>query len=933
MSIQRDFLGWDGPFLERAARWLLNHFGATSLGEVTVVTPGSRSGRGLLHHLATQGAGASLAPPQVVTVGRLPELLYEADATLAPADPLLVELVAAEAIRRVSPEARRVLLAKDPDEHDVTRWLATAREWLSIRHELAAANLTAEDVARRCEQELDDRQSPRWRGLAEIDALRRNMLDERGWRDPQDARLEAVARQQCHTAGPVVLCAMLELGEQIKAMLRQLNTPVIALIHAPAGEAEMFDDLGCLREEAWSSRSLSLPRGMLHVVDGPDDQAKQVVACLEELGESEALTTSDVTVAGGDAAMLPTLARAMDLSGVPARMPSRGMATQAPPAEALALIAAWLDGQRTEDLASLLRHPDVERAVRQSLGGICPLTAMDDHVTRSLPGTMPLETGNIADPANIVTRIRAAATALLPPQAAGLKPLHDWAQPMADMLARLYGSHELRRHVEPDETLIHALELFGETLQCLHQLQKAGDLSPRVTLAQAIRLVLASLSGQELPGESDDPAVEVLGWLETYLDESPILIVTGLNEGVLPQATKADPLLPDGKRQQLGLAHDGRRYARDLAMLTTMLHSRRHVRLIAGRRSRDGDPLTPSRLLLAGDDAEVAQVVMRFTDTTPVPAASLQLLHAGDHVRLKLPLPKPPDKPIDDLSVTAFRDYLACPYRFYLKHVLKLRMLNDRATELSGADFGNCAHQVMQDFAGGELVRGEDPERIAAFLDDRLDKLVREKYGKTPRAAIIIQREQLRWRLHSLAHWQARQSREGWRIVTERAETELRARLMVDGQPFDIHGRIDRIDRHDEHGYRILDYKTADTKAVPEKTHRKAGDHGKEWIDLQLPLYRKLAEGIISDGPVTLGYVAIPRKIGEVGLVKADWDADELSQAMSKAEKVIRKIRAGTFWPPREPLEYDDGLGVVCLDTARQRVEIIAATAADGGAS
>ena len=75
----------------------------------------------------------------------------------------------------------------------------------------------------------------------------------------------------------------------------------------------------------------------------------------------------------------------------------------------------------------------------------------------------------------------------------------------------------------------------------------------------------------------------------------------------------------------------------------------------------------------------------------------------------------------------------------------------------------------------------------------------------------MIQIEQLRSRFRALARWQAQQSRDGWRVVRAGVEAKLAAALDVDGEPFTITGRIDRIDRHPEQGCRILDYKTADS--------------------------------------------------------------------------------------------------------------------------
>src|SRR5437879_3992971 len=80
-TIQREFLGWDRPALSEAvlriaARY--RHGPDLDLGKVVVVVPGQRAGRRLQELLAylAEDEKLRLTPPEVVTEGRLPEMLY-----------------------------------------------------------------------------------------------------------------------------------------------------------------------------------------------------------------------------------------------------------------------------------------------------------------------------------------------------------------------------------------------------------------------------------------------------------------------------------------------------------------------------------------------------------------------------------------------------------------------------------------------------------------------------------------------------------------------------------------------------------------------------------------------------------------------------------------------------------------------------------------
>jgi ATP-dependent helicase/nuclease subunit B len=169
----------------------------------------------------------------------------------------------------------------------------------------------------------------------------------------------------------------------------------------------------------------------------------------------------------------------------------------------------------------------------------------------------------------------------------------------------------------------------------------------------------------------------------------------------------------------------------------------------------------------------------------------------------------------------------------------------------------------------------------------------------------------MRARLDAFADKQAERAGQGWRI--EFAENEgLSWPLEVDGQPFHLTGRIDRIDRHEDTGRRaIIDYKTSDAGLPPRKVHQQ----GQEWIDLQLPLYRYLAQGLALSGPFELGYCLFPKDVSKTGFVAADWSEEELATADAAAFDVIRGVRSQAFWPPADPAPpFSEEFAAICQD-------------------
>jgi ATP-dependent helicase/nuclease subunit B len=276
-----------------------------------------------------------------------------------------------------------------------------------------------------------------------------------------------------------------------------------------------------------------------------------------------------------------------------------------------------------------------------------------------------------------------------------------------------------------------------------------------------------------------------------------------------------------------------------------------------------------------------------------------------------IPLPQPLPEPVASMRVTEFRDYLACPYRYYLRHRLRLAAVGDDAEELDGMAFGSLAHEVFKAFGAGDAAASTDAEEILAQLSASLDGLVRRQFGGDPLSAVLVQVEQLRGRLKAWARWQAGWAAEGWRIqYVEVGEDRAKAAIAVDGREMGIRGRIDRIDFHPgKHQWVIFDYKTSDAANSPDDTHRKRG----EWVDLQLPLYRHLARRLGVEGDVKLGYIVVPRDTGETGDRLAEWTEADLQSADLAVEKVIRQVWAERFWPPASPAPPGfDELDAIC---------------------
>src|SRR5690606_18448016 len=228
------------------------------------------------------------------------------------------------------------------------------------------------------------------------------------------------------------------------------------------------------------------------------------------------------------------------------------------------------------------------------------------------------------------------------------------------------------------------------------------------------------LSGGTVPEPPDASALEMLGWLELPMDGAEALVVTGMNEGIVPQAVNGDLFLPDRLRREMGIEDNRRRYARDAYALQMIVHSRKNLRLISSRMDADGNPLLMSRLLAASDPNELARRCLMFCGEGPIeePTVGAPLaIFTPSSVRLPIPRPQPLEQPVSQLRVTDFRAYLACPYRFYLERILGLSSISDGVVELDRAGFGELAHKVLEQFALSDAADSGSADTITRELD------------------------------------------------------------------------------------------------------------------------------------------------------------------------------------------------------------------------
>ena len=902
--------------------------GPLDLSDTLLIAPTRQAGRRLREALAGYAAkkGQAVFPPRVI----MPEALATLHAPLGGVATRTESLLAwTEVLREVEFDAFRDVFPIDPPARTFAWASRLAREFQRLQTTLAENGLRMRDVAGLGGGDFPE--AGRWRQLGELEAACDASLAKRGLRDPQAAKI-AYARNPTAPAEmrKIVLSGTpdpLPLGFAVLSEYAERGIPIDVLVSGPekAGvdAGALFDGWGRPVAAVWMKRSLKLEpfEQRVRLCVDPAAQAQAIVSC----AVGYKIPGGRLGVGVADADVLPPLENGLARAGVAAFNPE-GRALRAEALHTLLTALAELVKEPTfTAVAALMRCPDVLRWLGGSAAGL--LATLDELHAEYLPSNLDDARKHAkADPAmsalagalDDVARVRRMLLS-------GVFPENTRA-----VLTEIFKERRFDLAREDDARAVEAAQIWGDVLA---ELEEATAHFPGLAPAEVWELALRALGDSQRFDEKPEGAVELQGWLELLWDDVPHLVVAGFNDGRVPDAVVGDAFLPEALRERVGLKSNTSRFARDAYLLQALAAFRADGRgqldLLVGKTSAAGDPLRPSRLLFLCPDAELAaRVAFLF--------AGAEGASANPAWRRAWKLTPRTDAKIERLSVTAFRDYLKCPFRFYLKHGLRMNAVDPQKAELDAMDFGNLCHAALE-----AMGRAESPVRdctdagvLRGFLLEELERAARARYGDAPVLPLVVQLESARQRLSKAAEVQAQLRGEGWFI--ERVETKFE--VVIGGMT--VRGKIDRIDRNELTGrVRVLDYKTSDKPVNPEDAHMRNPGRNEEletlptwgrwvveageriWIDMQLPFYLAAVEEEFGHA-VECGYFNLPKAAGETGVsLWNGYDSSVQAAAIACAEGVIESVQKRRFWPPVEMPALHDDFAVLFQQDAALSVE------------
>ncbi len=392
----------------------------------------------------------------------------------------------------------------------------------------------------------------------------------------------------------------------------------------------------------------------------------------------------------------------------------------------------------------------------------------------------------------------------------------------------------------PDELDGLALVKFEKLfLQLQDFITKTGEIKDMRTFQYLFKRLL----NQERPVFEGEPleGLQIMGILETRLLDFDHVIITSMNEGIIPRGRNDRSIIPFELKKHFGLPlhHD----QNDIIAyhFYRLLQRTKKISLIynaAGDGFGAGEQSRFVTQIENESDKNVHQIKRRIFNLS----TDIKVVEKEEISKTAYAINQLSKIAKIGFSPSALGTYVRNPLKYYKKYILNL----DEPYEVSDAipvyTSGNIIHEVMETLYKnyiGKSLKNADFESFFEQYEALVLKLfIKESFGKeapvdksliTGKNLIVF--EIVKKNIKDLLRNDMETVKTGNRLEIVGLEQDLRAGLPIKNKEVYIRGKVDRIDRLNG-TLRIIDYKTGKVEAS-NITLGKAGKKG-EQVEIDL---------------------------------------------------------------------------------------------------
>lgn len=379
------------------------------------------------------------------------------------------------------------------------------------------------------------------------------------------------------------------------------------------------------------------------------------------------------------------------------------------------------------------------------------------------------------------------------------------------------------KRLSRDQTTLFAG--FARLFEALSNLSRERDFladfqSLHFFYQQLLREEKIDLLGEPLRG------LQVMGMLESRCLDFEKVVLSSVNEEILPQGRSEQSMLPFAIRKKFGLPTHEEKDAVYAYHFFRLLQRARQVTLIYDRSENQFGSADPSRF--------IHQLALEWAPRFATGDSTYQ------HKVLEVPLNLPQAEELRicksaavleqltnwaqrGISASALIKYLNDPLKFYHQYVLGVREEQPIGESLDPREQGNAVHQILEDLYQGQIGRILNADFLKKLPDERWLKSTLADYLKSERAGVKLDQgpnvltlelmTQLclnRFKIEK-ARLTGKNQQKGIRLKALEQKIAYKPKNFPQAVLFK--GIIDRVET-EENAYLLIDYKTGKAEAT-----------------------------------------------------------------------------------------------------------------------
>jgi ATP-dependent helicase/nuclease subunit B len=415
---------------------------------------------------------------------------------------------------------------------------------------------------------------------------------------------------------------------------------------------------------------------------------------------------------------------------------------------------------------------------------------------------------------------------------------------------------------------------------------------------QLVGVEKMAFQGEPLEG------LQLMGMLETRAIDFETVIITSMNEGILPASKSDSSFIPFDVKQQFGLPSFKEKDAIFSYHFYRLLHRAKEVYLIyntekdvygSGEKSR-----FLTQLALTRQDIQHRIITSKLSNER----VELMVVEKSDLLYQDLVL-----LASKGISPSALGSYLNNPIDFYYQKILKIREVDEVEETVAVNTMGTAIHETLEQlylpYIGTQL-----NEDVVNKMKLRSNNLIELNFKKSYKNGDLTHGknklvfEVSKNYLKRFLNLELEELKKGKRIEILSLEERLSIEVQVEGLDFPIKlgGIVDRIDRVDG-VLRILDYKTGMVKAtdlkMPDFSLMKEGYKYSKSLQVMLYAYlycsrnnidesQNLEAGIISFKNLNSGFLKMNFSVGRT--IDSNISKERLENFMEELKLMLKEI-------------------------------------------